>query len=287
MNPARERLVSHIETSLTTALSSLTGAQFKVAVRAKVSELPPLEEAALEERIVWQQSFSVAEGPALWIAAGKDLWESMGRLTLEGAGVDTVTDEDCRSTWQEIVSQTIAGVAAGITADALREVTSTGGEELKSEIADAVRDAGQELDWVEFAVSDSGGRSWVFRAAWSETLAAIYESPALEARNPAARDSSVSKTFDLLLEVALPVSVSFGKTSLQIREILKLNTGSIVELDRFVNDPVEVIVNDCVIARGEVVVVDGNYGVRINELASREDRMKTGMTDSHRIGARP
>ena len=75
----------------------------------------------------------------------------------------------------------------------------------------------------------------------------------------------------------MPVSVSFGKSTLQIREVLKLNTGSIVELDRVVTDPVEVIVNDCVIARGEVVVVDGNYGVRINALASREDRLRTGM----------
>ena len=104
---------------------------------------------------------------------------------------------------------------------------------------------------------------------------------------PAVRDNTVSRTFDLLLEVALPVSVSFGKTNLQIREVLKLNTGSIVELDRLVTDPVEVIVNDCVIARGEVVVVDGNYGVRISQLASREDRLRSGLAEaSHKSGGR-
>ena len=85
--------------------------------------------------------------------------------------------------------------------------------------------------------------------------------------------------------MALPVSVSFGKASLQIREVLKLNTGSIVELNRFVSDPVEVVVNDCVIARGEVVVVDGNYGVRVIHLASRADRLRSGMSEaSSRIG---
>ena len=89
----------------------------------------------------------------------------------------------------------------------------------------------------------------------------------------------MSKTFDLLLDVSLPVSVSFGKTSLQLREVLKLNTGSIVELDRFVTEPVDVVVNDCIIARGDVVVVDGNYGVRIRQLASREDRLRTGVGD--------
>jgi flagellar motor switch protein FliN len=78
----------------------------------------------------------------------------------------------------------------------------------------------------------------------------------------------------------LPVNVSFGKTFLQIREVLKLNTGSIVELNRFVAEPVDVMVNDCVIARGEVVVVDGNYGVRITQLSSREDRLRFGIAET-------
>jgi flagellar motor switch protein FliN/FliY len=82
-------------------------------------------------------------------------------------------------------------------------------------------------------------------------------------------------TLDLLLEVELPVSVSFGRAQLPLKDVLKLTAGSIVELNRTVSEPVEVIVNDCVIARGEVVVVDGNYGVRIQEITSREKRLKT------------
>ncbi len=104
--------------------------------------------------------------------------------------------------------------------------------------------------------------------------------PAPQEHTTAASANNFSKTFDLLLDVALPVHVSFGRTSLQIREVLKLNTGSIVELNRFVSQPVDVIVNDCVIARGDVVVVDGNYGVRITQLSSREDRLRTGMMDT-------
>jgi flagellar motor switch protein FliN len=77
----------------------------------------------------------------------------------------------------------------------------------------------------------------------------------------------------LLLDVELPVSISFGRTLLPIREVLKLSTGSVVELDCAANDPVEVIVNNCTIARGSVVVIDGNYGVRIDEIVSRQDRM--------------
>ena len=80
---------------------------------------------------------------------------------------------------------------------------------------------------------------------------------------------------DLLLEVELPVSISFGKTSLPLRDVLKLTTGSIVELNRTASDPVDVLVNQRLIARGEVVVVEGNYGIRIQQIASRHDRLRS------------
>ena len=65
------------------------------------------------------------------------------------------------------------------------------------------------------------------------------------------------------------MSVSFGRTQLPLKDVIKLTTGSIVELNRTIAEPVEIIVNNCVIARGEVVVVDGNYGVRINQIIGR------------------
>jgi len=93
---------------------------------------------------------------------------------------------------------------------------------------------------------------------------------------PAAQSGSPdSKTFDLLLDVELPVSVSFGRAQIPLREVLKLTSGSIVELNRALTDPVEVIVNNCVIARGEVVVVEGNFGVRIRQVVSRQERLGT------------
>lgn len=82
-------------------------------------------------------------------------------------------------------------------------------------------------------------------------------------------------TLDLLLDVELPVSVSFGKTRMPLQQVLRWTTGSIVELDSAVNEPVEIVVNHCVIARGEVVVVDGNYGVRVQQIATRAERLQT------------
>ena len=135
---------------------------------------------------------------------------------------------------------------------------------------------------------------WQVRIAWNSQFAEAHIRLPRRTRSVgfrlaecifASHETGTSRTLDLLLDVALPVSVSFGKTSLQIREVLKLNTGSVVELDRLVSEPVEVIVNNCVIARGEVVVVDGNYGVRVIHLASRADRLRSGMSEaSSRLG---
>lgn len=79
---------------------------------------------------------------------------------------------------------------------------------------------------------------------------------------------------DLLLDVDLPVSISFGKAQLLMKDVLKLTTGSIVELNRSVSEQVEVLVNQCLIARGEVVVVDGNYGVKIQQIVNAEERLR-------------
>jgi flagellar motor switch protein FliN/FliY len=84
-----------------------------------------------------------------------------------------------------------------------------------------------------------------------------------------------SETLDLLLDVELPVSISFGKTQMPLQQVLRWTTGSIVELESEVNEPVEVVVNNCVIARGEVVVVDGNYGVKVHQIVSRAQRLET------------
>ncbi len=80
---------------------------------------------------------------------------------------------------------------------------------------------------------------------------------------------------DLLLDVELPITVSFGEAEMQLKDVLKLGVGSVIELDKSVNDPVTVIVNQKPIARGEVVMVEGNYGVRILEVESTAERIRS------------
>jgi flagellar motor switch protein FliN/FliY len=74
-------------------------------------------------------------------------------------------------------------------------------------------------------------------------------------------------SMDILMQVEVPVSVSLGRTRMRMKDLLGLTQGSVVELDQYVGDEVEIRVNNCLIARGEVVGVDGNYGVRILRMA--------------------
>ncbi len=85
---------------------------------------------------------------------------------------------------------------------------------------------------------------------------------------------SRDRRMDMLLDVPLNVSVELGRTRSQVRDVLSLGSGSVLELDRQAGEPVDVLVNGKLMARGEVVVVDENFAVRITEIISREKRLK-------------
>ena len=79
---------------------------------------------------------------------------------------------------------------------------------------------------------------------------------------------------DLLLDIPLDVRIELGHTQKLLREVLALGPGSVVELQRLAGEPVDVMVNGHLIARGEVVVIDENFAVRISDIVSTVDRVK-------------
>lgn len=91
----------------------------------------------------------------------------------------------------------------------------------------------------------------------------------------ASGDNYESTNIDLLLDIELPITVRIGTTDMRLIDIMKLGLGSIVELERLVDDPVEVLVNNKLVARGEVVVCDNNFAVRITEVRSKAERIKS------------
>jgi flagellar motor switch protein FliN/FliY len=80
-----------------------------------------------------------------------------------------------------------------------------------------------------------------------------------------------ASNLDVLLDIELPVTLRFGRTQMLLREVVELGTGSVIDFGQGNSGPVEVMVNGRVVARGEAVMVQGNYGVRISELESRRE----------------
>lgn len=84
-----------------------------------------------------------------------------------------------------------------------------------------------------------------------------------------------AKNIDILMDVPMQVTVELGRTTMMIRDVLELGTGSIIELDKLAGEPVDLLVNQKLIARGEVVVIDESFGVRVTDIVSPMERVKS------------
>ena len=99
----------------------------------------------------------------------------------------------------------------------------------------------------------------------SESHGCSDESPSL--------NSEELSNIALIMDVKLPVKVRIGKKRMLLKDVLNMDIGSVVELNQLANDPLEILVDNHVIAEGEVVIVDGNFGVQITTIGSKKDRL--------------
>ena len=84
----------------------------------------------------------------------------------------------------------------------------------------------------------------------------------------------ISLDSDLLKNIPVTISVEVGRTSLQIKELMQLTQGSVVELDRLAGEPLDLLVNDTLVAQGEIVLVNDRYGMRLTQIVPKSERMK-------------
>lgn len=220
----------------------------------------------------WEQSFSCSADALAWVGVPTDTGRELGTQALRAAGVEEVDEVEARSTLLEILTQAFAGFAQEIGTGRDEEFTCRKGE------ISSTPPEGPEVYTVSInSLSASCPPLLItFDQGLIQYLEPSAEVPIREPMPGAGGQTSVnSKTLELLLDVELPVIVSFGRSQLPLQDVLKLTAGSIVELNCTVKEPVELIVNNCVIALGEVVVLDGNYGIRVQQIVSREKRLWT------------
>ena len=89
---------------------------------------------------------------------------------------------------------------------------------------------------------------------------------------PAVDDQDIN--LDVILDVPITISVEIGRTQVPIRDLLRYSQGSVIELERLVSEPLDVLVNNTLIAHGEVVVVDEQFGIRLTDVISPSERVK-------------
>jgi flagellar motor switch protein FliN/FliY len=88
-------------------------------------------------------------------------------------------------------------------------------------------------------------------------------------------DATLDERIGVILDIDLPLVVRFGRTELPLRALTRLGPGSVIDLGRSPDDPVDVLVSNRVVARGEVVVVGGSYGIRILDVVSQRERVRS------------
>jgi len=233
------------------------------------------EDIGTPETIFWRRhDFNAAASPSCWIGAAPKTWQEIGGRVLKAAGVDETDLQSVRETYVELLNQSLSALAQSISERLGIEITCKAGP-------DGPPDASSSSAYLSrFTLA---GTECPLLVVFSESFPAAFkkevETRAADVENTSRAvmvpQSGGGKSIDLLRDVELPVSVSFGRAQLALKDVLKLTTGSIIELNRAVSEPVEIIINNCVIARGEVVVVEGNFGVRIRQVISRPDRVKS------------
>ena len=173
-------------------------------------------------------------------------WESLSKILVatKKAGPEPDQERDLEI-WRKLLWQVAAGLSVGMTVTSIESMTRPRGAAI----------AAYQLHFGDHAM----------------LLALIDEAQPVEMTKLVASVDETQKLsakgFDLLLDVEIEASLRFGSREMPLHEVLELGPGDVVELDRHVADPVDLIVGDKIVARGEVVLVNGNFGLRVSEVA--------------------
>jgi len=123
--------------------------------------------------------------------------------------------------------------------------------------------------------ADSNSNDWAAALAeQASTPEAQPATPAFQKLAPAGNVPDARNDIDLILDIPVQLTVELGRTKITIKNLLQLAQGSVVELDGLAGEPMDVLVNGCLIAQGEVVVVNDKFGIRLTDIVTPSERMR-------------
>jgi flagellar motor switch protein FliN len=219
-------------------------------------------------------------------------------VLIEGAATGSYTlalDADGASAVTSLMMGLDGQVPTEAVIDALREVCSQAvsalslkpvarGAKLRVGTFTAVSDLTPEGDWAVFAIAAADKLPAPLCVTVWGSITFLAEGQAQPAAAPkpvpAPQHAGTvldvpAERMDVILDIDLPLVVRFGRTELPLKALTRVGPGSLIDLGRSPDDPVEILVSNRVVARGEVVIVSGNYGIRILDVVSARDRVRS------------
>lgn len=189
-------------------------------------------------------------------------------VTVDGAALDSPAlgeGRDQKAAWGELLRETADAAAA--------ELHSSRGVKCKVVKFEPVEPETQATRAFQIRFAD---RAWTILVRdLVEAAARKNELPPLSPTSPDAPLSPAGPGVELLLDVELEATLRFGCREMPLGEILELGPGDVVQLDRHVSAPVDLVVGDKIVARGDVVLVNGNFGLRVTEVAAPRKRLES------------
>jgi len=208
---------------------------------------------------------------------------ALGDMMLAGEGEEKseMNDEDLDAI-KEIVSNIVGSLSTGLSAqnDIPKLNFSVSEATFKTDADSSWSDYGYRVD-LDFNINDKT-YNWVIlfdksiyaKLSGKENSSNVENGASSDGSNVAAAiDNEELQNLKLLLDVKLNLRVRIGSKKMLLKDVLNMDIGSIVELNQLANEPLEVLIDDKKIAEGEVVIVDGNFGIQITSIGSKKDRM--------------
>ena len=225
-------------------------------IEVEIESAPFEDSQSAADLLWWKQAVEGDASFAIWIGAEESCWQALGKAA-GSAG-------DPKDAYFELLKQTNGSWTATLTTELRKPLRCGEGTE---------DDAPQleSLDLIEVGITLGGNKLPALLVGVEERAVTILNAATGTSKLPV--PASASPMLDRLMDLQLPITVLLGRAVLPIRDVLKISSGSLIELDRQISDYVEVRVHGTVVARGEIVSVRGNYGVRIREIISRQDRI--------------
>ena len=218
------------------------------------------------------------DGKRLLLSLEVSIATAIGDLMLGGEGemLEEMNDDDLDAT-KEMISNIFGALSTTLTAQPDLPNLNFTVEDVRF-YSDESPDlsAFAKIYDIDFSVSSASG---MMQLAVDQSFLGIFETVETGAneQDSCAPEEKLSeeelKNFSLIMDVELPVRVRVGTKTVLLKDVLNMDIGSVVELDQLANEPLDVLIGEKIIAKGEVVIVDGNFGIQITEIGTQRERL--------------